>query len=199
VTTPGGPAASELTIVPLTPDRLDDLARLFDKPGDPKWCWCASFHIRGSVKRRPPAENRAVLTEITGRGPAPGLVAYRDGRVIGWVSFGPRDSFLKLASPKAFPPVDDRPVWSIVCFVIDRPHRGRGLGRALLDAAIDHARASGASTIEAYPIDPGDERIPTPVAYAGTLGMFERAGFTVVGERLPGTTRWPRPIVRLEL
>ena len=192
-------SAADLEIVPLTPDRWDDVATLFGEGGDPKSCWCASFHIRGSVKRRPPAENRAVLTEITERGPAPGLVAYRDGRVVGWVSLGPRDSFQKLASPKAYPAVDDRPVWSIVCFVIDRQHRGRGLGRALLDAAIDHARANGASTIEAYPIDPGDERIPTPIAYAGTLGMFERAGFTVVGERLAGTTRWPRPIVHLEL
>jgi GNAT superfamily N-acetyltransferase len=192
-------ADTDLTIIPLTPDRLDDLATLFDQPGDPKWCWCASFHIRGSVKRRPPAANRAILTQITSRGPAPGLMAYRDGRVVAWVSLGPRESFLKLASEKVFPRVDDRPVWSIVCFVVDRRHRGQGIASALLDAAIDYARGHGAAAIEAYPIDPGNERIPTPIAYAGTRRMFERAGFSVAGERLRGATRWPRPIVRLQL
>jgi GNAT superfamily N-acetyltransferase len=188
-----------LTFKPLTPARLDDLAELFDQPGDPKWCWCASFHIRGSVKRRPPDVNRARLTEIVERGPSPGLIAYREGRPVGWVSLGPRESFEKLAAWRLPERVGNRPVWSIVCFVVARTERGRGLASALLEAAINHARRNGASVIEAYPIDPGSERIPTPIAYGGTRRMFERAGFAVVGERLRGVTRWPRPIVRLEL
>jgi GNAT superfamily N-acetyltransferase len=194
-----GPA--DLTIRPLTPDGLDELALLFDQPGDPKWCWCASFHITGSVKALPRDENRAVLTVRTITGPSPGLVASRAGRPIAWVSLGPRDSFVKLAM-RAYggstePAVGD--VWSIVCFVVDPRERGRGLARRLLAAGVDHARASGATVIEAYPIDPGAERIPNPVAYAGTLRMFLDAGFRIVGERAVGAVRWPRPIVRLDL
>jgi GNAT superfamily N-acetyltransferase len=191
----------DVTIRPLNADGLDDLAILFDQPGDPKWCWCASFHIRGSVKALPRDENRAVLTVRTITGPSPGLVASRGGRPIGWVSLGPRDSFVKLgtrayggASRPAAPEV-----WSIVCFVVDPRERGRGLARHLLAAGVDHARASGATVIEAYPIDPGAERIPNPVAYAGTLRMFLDAGFRVVGERPVGAVRWPRPVVRLDL
>lgn len=196
--TPGA-AAAGLTFVPLTPDRLDDLAILFDQPGDPKWCWCSFFHIRGRAKDASPATNRAVLTERTERGPAPGLLAYRDGRVVGWVSLGPRDRFVKLAFSTVLAPIDDRPVWSIVCFVVDRRERGKGLARALLDAAVDHARANGATTLEAYPADVGGGRIPSPVAYKGTLSMFERAGFAVVTVRHASKTSSPRPIVRLEL
>jgi GNAT superfamily N-acetyltransferase len=191
----------DLDIEPLTPGRLDDLAALFDQPGDPKWCWCASFHITGSVKARPRDENRAVLTQRAVEGPSPGLLAYHDGRVIGWVSVGPRGSYRKLARQdyQAGDDQDDGTVWSIVCFVVDRRERGQGLACRLLVAAIDHARARGARTIEAYAIDPGTERIPNPIAYGGTIGMYLDAGFRVVGERLSGATRWPRPIVRLEL
>jgi GNAT superfamily N-acetyltransferase len=193
------PAATELTIVPLTPERLDDLARLFDQPGDPKWCWCASFHVRRRAKGVAPAANRAVLTERATRVPAPGLLAYRDDVVVGWVSLGPREDFEKLAHLKVLAPVDERPVWSIVCFVVGRRERGPGLAGVLLDAAIDHARASGATTLEAYPADTGGGRIPSPVAYKGTLSMFERAGFTEVARRQASANVAARPIVRLEL
>jgi ribosomal protein S18 acetylase RimI-like enzyme len=197
--TPAPAEAVELTFAPLTPDRLDDLATLFDQPGDPKWCWCASFRVRRRAKGVPPAENRAVLADAAARDPAPGLIAYRAGRVVGWVSLGPREDFVKLAHWKALAPVDDRPVWSIVCFVVGRQDRGQGLAGALLDAAIGHARANGATTLEAYPADTGGERIPSPVAYNGTLSMFERAGFTVVARRTFHRTPPARPIVRLEL
>jgi ribosomal protein S18 acetylase RimI-like enzyme len=197
--TPAPAETAELTFAPLTPDRLDDLATLFDQPGDPKWCWCASFRVRRRAKGVPPAENRAILADAAARDPGPGLIADRAGRVVGWVSLGPREDFVKLAHWKALAPVDDRPVWSIVCFVVGRRNRGQGLADALLEAAIDHARANGATTLEAYPADTGGDRIPSPVAYNGTLSMFERAGFTIVARRTFNRTLPARPIVRLEL
>lgn len=39
--------ATTLDIRPLTPERLPDLASLFEQGGDPKWCRCAYFRIRG--------------------------------------------------------------------------------------------------------------------------------------------------------
>lgn len=191
-------AATELTVIPLTPDRLDDLATVFDQPGDPKWCWCASFRIPHNVKSRPPAENRAVLEAAAERRP-PGLIAYRDSRAVGWVSLGPREDFVKLATLKVLAPVDDRPVWSIVCFVVARAARGQGVARQLLAAAVDHARAEGATTLEAYPADPGGERMHVADAYKGTLSMFERAGFEVVARRRWSAKTVERLTVRLEL
>jgi ribosomal protein S18 acetylase RimI-like enzyme len=191
--------ATDLTIVPLTPDRLDDLATLFDQPGDPKWCWCAAFYIRRRVKGVPPAVNRAIFTERVDAGPPPGLIAYRDERVVGWVNLGPRAGYEKLATLKSLTSIDDRPVWSIVCFVVARRDRGQGIAVALLDAAIAYARANGAQTLEAYPADTGGARIANPNAYKGTLSMFERAGFTVVARRHTSKVTADRPIVRLEL
>jgi GNAT superfamily N-acetyltransferase len=199
VTTATRDLTRDLAILPLTPERLDDLAELFAEPGDPRWCWCASYRVRRAIGRVPPSENRAVLTEAAERGPAPGLIAYRDDRAIGWVSLGPREDYPRLAYEKVLRPVDDRPVWSIVCFVIARRERGRGLGGVLLDAAIEHARTNGATTLEAYPVDTGGAHIPPPQAYKGTLAMFQRAGFVEVARRRASAKVIPRPIVRVEL
>ena len=78
------------------------------------------------------------------------------------------------------PPIDDRPVWSIVCFVVSRSARGQGLTNRLLDGAIDYAVERGAPALEAYPVDVGDGRIPAAVGYTGLLSTFLAAGFEVV-------------------
>jgi GNAT superfamily N-acetyltransferase len=140
-----------------------------------------------------------VLAELADLSPAPGLVAYRDDAAVGWTSLGPRQHYERLAFSTILAPLDDRPVWSIVCFVVGRRERGRGVAVALLQAAIDHARANGATTLEAYPVDTGGDRIASAKVYRGTLSMFERAGFSVVARRLAQPGSAPRPIVRLEL
>ena len=194
-----------LDIQPLTPARIADLATLFDQGGDPKWCWCTFFRARGrDWSNSTAAENRELLTTAARKGRraghAPGLLAYQDGSVVGWVSLAPREDYERLAYSKVLAPVDDTPVWSIVCFVVGRASRGQGVASALLDAAIDYARGYGASTLEAYPVDvPDGKRIPSANAYQGTLGMFERAGFTVAERRQWNKTSLVRPIVRLVL
>jgi GNAT superfamily N-acetyltransferase len=197
-------AALHPEIVPLTTERIPDLATLFDQGGDPKWCWCAYFRVRGrDWTNSTGAENRRVLEaaadELGREWRAPGLVAYRDGEVVGWVSLGPRDDYERLAFSKVLAPVDDQPVWSIVCFVVDRKSRRQGVAAALLDAAVDYARDHGATVVEAYPVDTEGDRIPAANAYHGTLSMFERAGFEVVERRQWNATSPVRPIVRLPL
>jgi GNAT superfamily N-acetyltransferase len=193
--------AMTLEIQPLTPGRLPDLAALFDQGGDPKFCWCAWYRVRGmDFSTATAAGNRRVLegaveaTAVEGR--EPGLVAYRDGVPVGWVSVGPRDDYARLQHSKVLGPVDDRPVWSIVCFVVARTARGQGIARALLDAAVDYARQHGATLLEAYPVETDGERVPAADAFKGTLGMFERAGFEVVDRRRANSVSAPRPIVR---
>jgi GNAT superfamily N-acetyltransferase len=191
---------TDLTIVPLTAERLPDLATLFDQGGDPKWCWCAWYRVanRNWTNATPP-QNRAFLADLASGDTAPGLVAYRADQVVGWVSLGPREDYERLAHSRILAPVDDRLVWSIVCFVVGKRERGQGIARALLAAAIEHARANGATTLEAYPVDTGEGRLPSASVYKGTVSMFERAGFAVVARRRANANAAPRPIVRLEL
>jgi GNAT superfamily N-acetyltransferase len=194
--------AVALEIQPLTAKRIPDLATLFDQGGDPKWCWCSYFRVRGrDWTNATPAENRELLaTAARRRDHAPGLVAYDEGSVVGWVSLGPRADYERLAFSRVLAPLDDVPVWSIVCFVVGRKSRGQGVAGELLAAAIDYARDHDATVLEAYPVDvPAGERIPSASAFHGTVGMFKQAGFTVVERRRANTASPVRPIVRLEL
>jgi GNAT superfamily N-acetyltransferase len=196
---PSAPADA-LTILPLTRGRIADLATLFDAGGDPKWCWCAFFRVRGlDFANSTPVANRAILEGLADDTPAPGLVAYEGDTLVGWVSLGPRESFDRLTHSRALARIDDTPVWSIVCFVVARRQRGRGIAKQLLGAAIAYARDHGATMLEAYPADTSDGRIPSANAYRGTLSMFETAGFEVVALRQGNPDSQPRPIVRLAL
>lgn len=191
-----------LEIRPLTARRMQDLAALFNQGGDPKWCWCAYFRVRGlDWSNSTPAGNRKVLegaVKANAReGRAPGLVAYRDGEAVGWVSLAPREDFDRLEHSRVLARVDDRPVWSIVCFAVARAARGQGVAEAMLAAAVDYAREHGAKLLEGYPLDTsGGRRVPAASAYQGTLRMFERAGFRVVERRQANASSPVRPIVR---
>jgi GNAT superfamily N-acetyltransferase len=190
-------------IVPLTPATWPVLVELFSAGGDPKWCWCMYWRRRGLDWTNSTADaNRADLEALTRRpqGPAPGLVALDDdGRAIGWISVGPRSEYERVERSRSLPRLDDRPVWTVVCFVVARGARRRGVTRALLEAAIDHARASGAPALEAFPADPGDARLPAAAAYTGLRRTFEDAGFEKVSDTASRTGGFPRIAMRLEL
>lgn len=135
-------------------------------------------------------------SETAKDGRAPGLVAYRDGEAVGWVSVGPREDYERLLHSKVLAPVDDRPVWSIVCFVVSRHARGRGVAASMLQAGIAYAREHGATLLEAYPAETHDRRMRAADMYQGTLSLFERAGFEVVERRQWNQSTPVRPIVR---
>ena len=105
----------------------------------------------------------------------------------------PREEFAKLARSPVMKPVDDEPVWSIICFVVPSLHRGQGVARALLDGAIAYARKRGATLVEAYPVD-RSERSKDDAMWFGAKAMYDHAGFKEVARRKP-----TRPVVRLEV
>lgn len=196
--------AVPITVTTAGVDRWDEIQDLFAHT--PCWCqyWRLSagdYGLRSSdqTPAQRHAEHRQALHDQLGRTPPPGVVAYLDGRLVGWCGFGPRATMERLVRSRTIPAVDDRPVWAIVCFLVRPGYRRRGLARALLRGAIECARSYGAPALEAYPVDPAEERIDTAFAYVGTLAMFEQAGFqrvVLTAARSAGLPRW---LVRLEL
>jgi len=178
-----------LRIEPLTRSTWPALEGLFREGGDPRWCFCQYWRLRSKDfgALRVPELRARLRTQAESASP-PGLVALEgegpDTRAIGWLSLGPRADFERIVRSRVIPTIDDRPVWSIVCFAISGSARGRGVAAALLDRAVVHARDSGAQALEAYPVrvDPG-EGLQAEAAFTGTLPMFERAGFTIVADR----------------
>lgn len=195
----GGSAA--IDVQPLTTERFADLAELFNEGGDPKWCWCQYFRKQGlDWTNSTTAGNRSALEALAERPDlAPGLVGYRDGRAVGWVSLAPREDYGRLVNAKVLARVDDTPVWSIVCFVVSKKARGQGVASALLQGAIAYARERGATMLEAYPVDATRGRVTPANAFHGVQSMYEKAGFTVVATRQWNKTSPIRPIMRLTL
>lgn len=172
----------------LTGETWDALAELFREGGDPRWCWCQYWRLRSKdfgVAKVP--ELRERLRSQAAAAPQadpPGLVAFDGDRAVGWVSLGPRHAYERIVRSRVIPKIDAEPVWSIVCFAVSESARGQGVGRALLDVAIEFARARGVQTLEAYPVVvEAGAAIHPESAFTGTLPMFERAGFEVVVER----------------
>lgn len=188
----------KLTILPLTPERWPHLETLFNARGCSvaRGCWCMYYRRSGSLGSLPRGTTRAqanrnALKGLVEAGRPPGLIGYRGGIPVGWVSLGPRDEFAKLKRSSVMKAVDSKPVWSIICFVVPSAYRGQGVAEALLGGAVAYARRHGATLVEAYPVDkPG--RTNAENMWFGAKSMYDRAGFKEVARRKP-----QRPIVRL--
>jgi GNAT superfamily N-acetyltransferase len=190
---PSATRAAKLVLEPLTPERWADLEAVFGARGCSvaRGCWCMFYRKSGAGSGIGVAENnRRELKAMVDAGEVPGFIGYRDGVPVGWISFGPREHFAKLRRSPVMKPVDDLPVWSVVCFVVPAPYRGQGVARALLDGAIEFAARHGA-TLEAYPVDK-PQRTSDDSMWFGAKSMYDDAGFNEVARRKP-----TRPVVRL--
>lgn len=190
----------KLTVHPLTPERWPDLESIFQAKGCSiaRSCWCMYYRRSGKSPDLRPGESqtqrsRADLLALAASGQPPGLIGYEGRRPVGWISLGPREDFARLKRSAVMGPVDDQPVWSIVCFVVPSEHRRRGVASALLDGAVAYARKRGVRLLEAYPIDTSHPEAGES-AWFGTQSMYNKAGFEEVARRKPA-----RPVVRLAI
>ena len=97
----------------------------------------------------------------------------------------------KLAHSPVMKPIDDQPVWSVICFVVPAEYRRHGVAQALLAGAVAYAKKNGAKLIEAYPVDK-PSRSHDDFMWFGAKSMYDKAGFSEVARRKP-----QRPVVRL--
>ncbi|MDQ3931962.1 MAG: GNAT family N-acetyltransferase, partial [Actinomycetota bacterium] len=113
--------AEPLQIRPLTPHRWGDLEALFGPRGAVAGCWCMWWRQTAREFEQYAGEaNRQALRSIVEEGQVPGLLAYRDGRTVGWVSVAPRKEFGRLDRSPTLGRVDETPVWSVACFYVVR-------------------------------------------------------------------------------
>lgn len=188
-----------LTTAVLTPAAWKDVETLFGPRGACAGCWCMFWRLeRGERFDALKGERlKERFRAGVGEGRIQGVLAYDDGLPVGWATFGPRTSFARLERSPSLACDDPEQVWSIPCFFVRREHRGRGVARALLDAAVAEMRRQGARLVEGYPVKPTASGAPMPAAFAytGTRSLFEAAGFRPEA----GTTEHGRLRVRRAL
>jgi hypothetical protein len=188
-------ASPHLSIFPVTPDRWEDLQSLFGPRGATGGCWCMWFRIKRSDFERQKGEgNRQCMQAIVASGEIPGLLAYREQKPVAWCSVAPREAFPVLDRSKILQRVDERPVWSVVCFFIAKGYRRMGLSVELLRGAVEYACSQGAQIVEGYPVDPKRGQTADVFAFSGLPGTFLQAGFVEVLRRSE-----TRPIMRYYL
>ena len=171
-----------MEIHPVTPKRWSDMVELFERRGPrgghqnvPAYgCWCMYWRDRSLEHGTP---KKRAMGRLVRAGREPGLLAYDDGSPVGWVAVAPREAYEALLRSPQYRPQDvDEGVWSIVCFVVDRPAQGRGVAGELLDAAVEHACRHGAAAVEAYAHRVKDDD------YMGGLRLYAAHGFEPVRE-----------------
>jgi GNAT superfamily N-acetyltransferase len=172
---------------PVTKERWADLIELFDRP-IVRTCFCMYYRKAGDTGAGK-ANQRSMKALVDG-GSVPGLIGYQDGVPVAWVSLGPREDYDRLRRSPIMKPVDDHPVWSIVCFFVVPEARGQGLSEKMLRAAAEYAGSHGARLLEAYPVDKHGRSHPDAMFF-GAKSMYDLAGFTEVARRRP-----TRPVVR---
>ncbi len=185
-------AVPRLAYRPLTPERFEDFEALFGERGACGGCWCMWWRLaRPEFERGKGAGNRRAMKKIVTSGEVPGILAFAGDEPVAWCALAPRERYSRLARSRVLAPVDEEPVWSIVCFFVARSFRRRGITTGLIEAAVAHARRHGARVVEGYPVSPRKGAMPDAFAYTGLPSAFERAGFREVLRRSE-----TRPIVR---
>lgn len=165
------------------------------RASNPDSCWCQRFRLHDSA-----SNEEALRTELRSADVPIGLLAYLNDQPVGWTRVVPRNTLSGIVGNPAVQRLleDDAAAWWVTCVNLRREARGRGIGAELLRAAVDHARAHGATVVDGHPVD--RHRLkgnPSPAAlFAGTLSMFTAAGFHELGRTYPSRPVMRRVVVR---
>ncbi len=164
---------NSIRFAPLSPDTWPDFETLFEAPGAPKFCWCMAWRFMPDKKGASSADKKEAMHALVKDRLPVGILAYENDVAVGWCSVAPRETYYRVAAVKEPLPG----TWSIACFFVPKARRGSGLAGALLDAAVEHAFASGAEAVEGYPVDPESHSY----RFMGFRPMFEKRDFEKVG------------------
>jgi len=173
-----------------------DFETLFLKPvglvGDGWWCWCTHHHAASysspeNSQPRTRAEraerNRGKKRVLVEKGCAHGILVYASGEPVGWCQVGRREELPRVDNSRNYRRLDlaspNDKLWRITCFVVDKNYRKRGVAGVALRSALDAIRREGGGLVEAYPVAETDQG--PNFLYSGTVSMFEKAGFKMVG------------------
>lgn len=200
------------------PAHSDGLLALFERTGS--GCFCNYWYFGGDKNAwlercyLKPEENRAALVArlsapelcgVVARGLEPessGPAGPSPTAVCGWLNVSRAPTLGRLYDQRVYrglPCFEGAPdarqeVYAVACLLVAEAERGRGLGRALLQAAISSVREAGGSALEAFPrAAPVGEQLRPDEIWMGPEVLFREMGFVPVSDFRP------YPVLRLHL
>lgn len=190
--------------LPGDPHHLDGLTALFEASSCP--CYCRYWHFSGDKNAWlercyvDAGRNEAELREAAAQGSAEtsGVVAFAEQKLVGWLKVAPSGALRKFYEQRYYrglSVLQGRPtegVFTIGCLLVHPQHRGNQVATALVQAAIEFARAQGARALEAFPRRT-EGRVSDEEHWMGPESPYLQAGFSAV-EATP-----PYPVYRIEL
>jgi GNAT superfamily N-acetyltransferase len=184
-----------MEIKKLSPELADDYigymgGEAFSDNADWANCYCLESHFESRWDDEPRFNSRKKARKLVLAGQLTGYLAYRDGKVVGWVNANDKTAFCRLKEEWGVPEPGKK-VKSIVCFVVAPSQRGQGIASALLERVCSDAERDGYDYVEGYPAagDTFNTR-----HYRGPASMYEKQGFTAKKE--PDGERSREPIMR---
>lgn len=186
---------SKFNFYPVTKENWKDFENLFGEKGACAGCWCMYWRIkRKDYDAQRGSGTKKKMKNLINNGIVPGILAYDSNIPIGWCSVAPREDFPVLENSRVLQRIDDKPVWSIVCFFINKNHRKKGLSVELLNAAKIFVKTNKGKIIEGYPVEPKKSKTADAFAWTGLASAFRKANFKEVIRRSE-----TRPIMRFSI
>jgi predicted GNAT family acetyltransferase len=175
-----------------SPELWKDIVELFGSNGACGGCWCQSWKIEKGERWADIKGNKAKqrLKKGIEKGTTHAILAYDGNTPVGWLCFGPRESFPRLNRARTLRCDDISDVWSITCFFVRRGFRKKGVASAMLQSALKTMKKMKVKIAEGYPSKPDKNgNYVDTFAWTGTIGLFENAGFETAGSKLTSKRR----------
>src|SRR3989442_4428076 len=137
---------------------LSDFETLAAKQGG---CWCIFYQRanplrRGTTSQEWKKRNRADKQALVRKGRSHAILVYEGKTPIGWCQYGMREELPRIDTRRTYrrvaPPVSASQLWRITRFFVAPKHRGHGVAKLALNAALRSIRDQGGGVVEAYPV-----------------------------------------------
>ena len=186
---------SRFNFFPVTKENWKDFEKLFGEKGACAGCWCMSWLLtKKDFDANKGAGNKKKMKKLVDNNTKPGILAYFNDVPVGWCAVAPRENYIRMENSRVLQRIDDKPVWSVVCFFTHKDYRRQGLSVELLNAVKEFVKMNKGKIIEGYPVEPSSGKIVDVFAWTGLAPAFRKAGFKEIIRRSD-----TRPIMRFTI